>query len=101
MVRCNHATGAGHVAHDDGWVAGHMTRHVLGDDPRQQVIAAAGCRTHHECQGLAAIEILGGFCPRLQGQGDRKAERTHAQGCSPHGSFLPVWPFAALKGIGQ
>src|SRR5918996_2899287 len=41
MIRCNHASGAGHVLNHDSRITGNVLSQVTGDYPRIEIVTAA------------------------------------------------------------
>ena len=74
---------ARHVAHDDRRIAGNVPGHVIGDQPRRHVVAAAGRGADQDFDGLAAIEVSDGLGASIAGrQGGEGCD--NGDGCAHH-----------------
>src|SRR5262249_31671864 len=66
-----------HVAHDESRIAGNVAAHVSGNQPRRDVIAAAGSAADEEFDRLAVVEIRNGLGGGRSGR-DRRDDKNRA-----------------------
>ena len=78
MLHRPQAAGARHVHHDDRWRPGDVPADVARNQPRVDVVAAAGRIADHKAQRLALIKVVGAGGQRLA----MRPPRVRASGCA-------------------